>query len=339
MRSLLPLLFAFSLFAKDVGGAVVFVYHRFGDSRYPSTNITKEQFEFQLRYLKENHYNVIPLSKVVRLLQKVKKIPPKTVCLTIDDAYKSVYTNGYPLMKKYGFVATIFVNTAPIDHHSKNYMSWEEMRKMQKEGFEFGNHSKYHPFLLSYLDLPQKQFEKKVFVEIEGAQKRLHAELGKECNENPRLFAYPFGEYTNRIKAYVRKLGYVGVAQNSGVVSEYSDLGGLPRYPMSQKFATQKGFLLKLHTKPMPIHPDNMQDHLVTNNPPKLFLHLEKPLRNVGCFVASGERIKVEREDETTLKLQAKAPLNPPRDHYTCTAKAKDGSWYWYSFLWVFKTK
>lgn len=49
---------------------VVFLYHRFGESEYPSTNIKLEQFEFHLDYLEKNNYNVWPLSKVVKYIKQ-----------------------------------------------------------------------------------------------------------------------------------------------------------------------------------------------------------------------------------------------------------------------------
>ena len=165
--------------------AVVFMYHRFDEAKYPSTNIRLEQFKFQLDYLTKNNYNVIHLSKLVNLIIQKKPIPPKTVCITIDDAYKSVFTKAYPMLKKRGFAFTVFVNTNAINHKSKFYMSWEQMRQMQENGAEFANHSLSHPYLLRHKDETQKSWQDRITSEILKAQIRLQEELGIKTNENP----------------------------------------------------------------------------------------------------------------------------------------------------------
>lgn len=81
-----------------------FVYHRFGDDRYPSTNITLPQFETHLKYLQETDYQTLTLSEALSLMERKNKFP-KAAVLTIDDDFSSVYQNAPPLLKKYGFTA------------------------------------------------------------------------------------------------------------------------------------------------------------------------------------------------------------------------------------------
>ncbi len=319
----------------EQNGAVIFIYHRFGESRYPSTSIKMEQFRFQLEYLKTHHYNVWPLSKIIQTLKEQKPLPPKTVALTIDDAYKSVYTHAYPLLKQYSFPFTVFVNTNPVDNASKNYMSWDEMREMKRNGAEFGNHTVSHPSFLTFLDLDESKMQAKIKRELEYAQKRLQQELAVKT----KMVAYPFGEYTNKIRGFVSSLGYAACTQVGGVLTHSSELAEIPRFPMSQRFATKEGFLTKLQTKALPLAAPPKSDHLVMQNPPKLQLTLQRPLKGIGCYLSSGERIRISKSDAIHLSIQAKEALQPPRDHYTCTAPASKGRWYWYSFLWVFPKK
>src|SRR5690242_14180857 len=76
--------------------AVVFIYHRFGDDRYPSTDTTTEQFQAQLDWLAANGYQVWPLPKIVHYLQQGKDIPDHVVAITVDDAFESFYQHAYP---------------------------------------------------------------------------------------------------------------------------------------------------------------------------------------------------------------------------------------------------
>ena len=334
------------LFAKSVNedksgyssSAVVFAYHRFGNSKYPSTNIKLEQFQYQLDYFEDNNYNVWPLSKIINHIIDKKPIPPKTVALTIDDAYKTVFSGAYPMLKEKNYPFTVFVNTNPIDNKSINYMTWEQMRIMQEHGAEFANHSLSHPFLLPYENESNEVWKKRVKKEILKAQKRLQEEFGSKTNENPKLFSYTFGEYNIPMADIVRELGFVGVAQVSGPVSQDSDLRAISRFAMSQTFATENGFKTKLNTLPLPIKSVSVEEPVIQdNNPPKLRIKLKERITRVGCFLSSGDRLEIDWISKTEFEIVADIKLKAPRDRYTCTAPAKDGKWYWYSHLWIIK--
>ena len=323
---------------EDMSSAVVLMYHRFGDARYPSTNITLEQFEQHLKYLQDNNFTVWPLSKILNYIAEVKNFPKKIVAITMDDAYNTTYTNAYPRLKAKKFPFTVFVNTRAIDTKSKNYISWEHMREMSLNGAEFANHSLTHAYLIREKSETKESWEKRAKGEIEGAQKRLQQELGDSTNTKPKLFSYPFGEYNQEVADLLKELGYIGVTQTSGVVDSNSDLRALPRFPMAEAFGNKKGFILKVNTLPLATESVSPTEPLVTlQNPPILEINFKHHMKNLGCFTANGERINVKWFSQTQVQVQAKEPLDGPRDRYTCTAPAKDGKWYWYSHLWIIK--
>lgn len=337
---LFSLLFESFLFAKsqESESAVVFMYHRFGETKYPSTNIRLEQFEKHLEYLSQNGYQVWPLSKIVSYILEKKRLPQKTVALTIDDAYKSIYTEAFPRLKKLNFPFTVFVNTMPIDNGSKSYMSWEQMREMSEYGAEFANHSISHDYLIPKVGEDKEAWQKRIGREIEIAQKRLQDELGAKTNQNPKLFSYPFGEYTKETAEFIQSLGYVGVTQTSGAIDGDSDTKTLPRFAMSESFADMDGFLLKLNTLPLPIESRSTLEPLIGNeNPPKLTIKLKKEIKNIGCYLSNGDAIPVKWISEREFSVKAENRLKSPRERYTCTAKANDEKWYWYSNLWIIK--
>jgi len=322
--------------STDVSSAVVFMYHRFGDNRYPSTNVTLEQFEKHLQYIEDNGFRVWPLSKIVRYILEKKQLPNKTVALTIDDAYITTYTNAYPLLKARKFPFTVFVNTHAIDVESENYMSWEQMREMALNGAEFANHSLTHAYMLPKKNEAKESWKKRFKSEVIDAQKRLHVELGSSTNKNPKLFSYPFGEYNQEMKEVLKELNYIGVAQMSGAVDFHSDLEALPRFAMAEVFAHMRGFALKINTLPLPVESVIPTESLITlENPPILKLKLKRPMKNLTCFIGSGEKIDMRWISKTELEIQAKTPLKERRGRYTCTAPAKDGRWFWYSHMWI----
>ena len=343
----LKILLLFLLIYGDIVGAdekshkgedpVVFMYHRFGEKTFPSTNIRMEQFEFQMKYLKDNSYTVWPLSKIINALVEHKEIPQKTVALTMDDAYISVYTRAYPILKKYDFPFTVFVNSQPIDRHYKNYMSWDQMKEMASHGAEFADHTYTHAYLLQGKHESKDAWQKRVSDEILIAQKEIQEHLGENTNTAVKMLCYPFGEYSQDVIDLVKSLGYYGVAQTPGPLSEQVDLMQIPRFPMSEKYATKEGFLLKLHTKAFDIGKIIPLEPMVSSqNPPVLTLTFSTPIKNINCYSANGEKIEAKWISENELQVKAKSALKPPRDHYTCTAK-KDGDWYWYSHIWIIK--
>jgi len=171
---------------------------------------------------------------------------------------------------------------------------------------------------------------------VESAQKRLQEELGSTTNKNPKLFSYPFGEYSEKTAELVSSLGYIAFTQASGPIGFESDLRALSRFPMAETYATQKGFLTKLNTLPLPVEISSPFEPLIQkNNPPKLYIKLKYPVKNVGCYLSNGEPLKIEWLSQNEFYTRAKEPLLPPRNRYACTAPSSDNKTFWYSHLWI----
>ena len=97
---ILIIIFADPLFAKE-NSAAVFLYHRFGENKYPSTNTKMSQFKKHIDELTNNNYNVISINEIVDAFVNKKDLPEKTVGITIDDAFLSIYKKrGHYLKKK-----------------------------------------------------------------------------------------------------------------------------------------------------------------------------------------------------------------------------------------------
>ena len=320
--------------------AVVFMYHHFGKDKFPSTNITIKQFQSHLDYLQKYNYNVWPLSKILKYIKNKQVLPENTVALTIDDAYISIFTHAYPMLKKKGFPYTVFVNTSPIGNKSIDYMTWEHMREMQLYGAEFSNHSSTHDYLVPIKNETVEQWKARIQNELENAQDILKKELGSSTNENPKLISYPFGEYTKETAKFIEDLGYIGVTQTSGVLSSSIDLRRVPRFAMSEMFGDMEGFKLKLNTLAFPMKRQEPWNPIVTSNPPKLKIVLDQKIKNIACYTSNGKRIEIKWLSETELEVQAPSPLVNARDRYTCTALDKQtGKYFWYSHLWIVDKK
>jgi len=313
---------------------VTFIYHRFGDDRYPSTNIGTNNFQKQLEYLKTHDFKVISWSEALKELRKPGK-SGRFVVITIDDAFKSFYQNGLPLLKKYGYPATLFINTETIGGDS--YMSWGEIRESMKEGIEIGNHTHSHAF---FLNLPEEERYKKFREEIRRSQKLIGENLDDYV---PDVFAYPYGEFDEKMQKIVREEGMkAAMAQNSGVIDSGTDLYALPRFPMSSYYSDLSAFIEKANMRPLKIQTIYPSTHLMNNlkNPPTLTLEILKDnlqWSSLQCFVQGGKCVLSVSQDEEKVKLEIKGDkaLDRRRTLYTVTVKDSDGSWHWFSHLWI----
>jgi peptidoglycan/xylan/chitin deacetylase (PgdA/CDA1 family) len=97
--------------------AAILMYHRVEPRKnlwFFPYSITVSDFENQLKYLLK-HYTILSLEELVENIYERKPISKKAVTLTFDDGYKDNYLYAYPILKKYGVPATIFLTTGPID--------------------------------------------------------------------------------------------------------------------------------------------------------------------------------------------------------------------------------
>lgn len=330
---LLPVSFA------SAGQANIFVYHRFGEDRYPSTNISIDVFAAQLQLLKEKKHVVLPLQDVVGLILEGRELPERCTVLTVDDAYVSFLTGAMPLLRRYGYPVTLFVSTGTVG--SSGYLTWTQLRSLAGEGVDIGNHTVSHPYLLNRK--PQeddREWRERVRREISEAQETFERELG----EAPRLFAYPYGEYAPEVIEIVRESGFLGaMGQQSGVADSGDDWFVLPRFPMGGSYATLQEFEQKAAMKALPVQVVSPPGPVVEKeNPPTLEVLIDGAgidLSRLRCFVQGqeeGEIIPVSGK-AGRFKVRALHPLTGRRNKYTLTAPGTGtGQWYWFSQLWVF---
>lgn len=314
---------------------VCFVYHRFDDGRYPSTNIQADVFRGHLAYLKQNNFTVWTMGHAIQAIRNGDLIPARTVVLTIDDGYRSFYDNGLPLLEEFGYPATLYLNTENIGYPA--YMNWKDVRDAEQRGIEIGNHSKSHKHFLDIAD-PEERKEA-FFKDLTFAQTALFDSLGY----SPDLFAYPYGEYDNNMKTILQDAGFTSaVAQYSGVLYRGSDLFEIPRFSMVGPYATLKGFIQKSQMKPIEVISKEPENIVMENNPPRMVITLDNnciDAEYLQCFV-NGERNCIvemqEGPDYVKLKIISRDHLRGRRSLYTITAPSKDRKgWCWYSHVWV----
>jgi len=216
--------------ADPLPEVTILIYHRFGESKYPTTNVGVDRFREQMAYLLANNYRVISLADLVKAISGQKPLPPKAVVITIDDGFKSVYRQAWPVLESFRFPFTVFINAKSIDKGFNDYMSWDEIREMADTGVDFQDHSYAHARLADIPDgMNDEQYRNWISSDLVKSSLRLIKELGSK----PRFFAIPYGEYNKQVIEEAKKIGYEAIfTQDPGSVSQYSDLFLLPREPI-----------------------------------------------------------------------------------------------------------
>ncbi len=318
--------------------AVVLMYHRFGEDRYPSTSIRVEQLEAQLELLSEGGYAVVPLSDVIEALTTGTSLPPRAVVITIDDAYRSVYDVAYPMFKASGFPFTVFVASDPVDQRLPDYMTWDQMREMADGGASYANHGASHNSLIERR--PGEDDAARLArgrADIERGRRRLNHELDPLTD----VFAYPYGEYDAAVAAMLRDMGYVAFGQQSGAVGNESDFRALPRFPMAEVFADLSEFRTKVSSLPLPVVTVEPWDPVVTTGRPVIEVTLgevDGRLSQLTCYVSDQGAVKVEwLAPDERFRVGPTEPFGAGRHRVNCTAPRNDGRYLWFSHPWIFQ--
>ena len=311
--------------AADQSAATIIMYHRFGEGDYPSTNVRVEQFESHIRELVSGRYSVLPLEQIIDAFHSGRTLPQRTVAITIDDAYQSIYTVALPRLRQAGLPFTVFVATDPIDAKAANFMSWDQIREIRNDGGTIGHHTASH---LHMADASAERIQK----EISKANERYKAELG----EIPRIFAYPYGEASLAIRSMVVKSGFVAaLGQHSGVAHAKADQFYLPRFPLNENFGSIDRFKLVASTLPLPVFDVTPIDYVLVENPPHFGFSVSSEINSLdrlSCFAfpGVGGPVKLTRLGDRRIEIRMKKAFPAGRARFNCTLPTPNGQWRWF---------
>ena len=116
--------------------------------------------------------------------------------ISFDDDWEGQYTYALPLLKKYGFTATFYIWVVVVG--MKHHMTWDEVKELDAAGMQIGCHTLTHPFL------QRVRSDDALRREIVVSKKRIEEHIGKPVT----TFAYPFGQYNERVVSFVREAGF-----------------------------------------------------------------------------------------------------------------------------------
>ena len=315
---------------NNVNYTSVIMYHRFGEKRYPSTNIRIEQFLEHIDELLKPKYNVIDIKDGLKAIENIKLVRDRSVIITIDDAYSSVFKYAWPILKKYNLPFTLFVSTDVIDNKTPGYMSWEEIRILRDNGVTIGSQTKSHPHMHN---LNQDQ----LIDELSKSNVRFIKEIGSK----PKIFAYPYGEYNLNVVEQVKAHGFkAAFGQHSGIAHQSSGIYELPRFAMNETYGNMERFKLAVNALPMPINDLFPKDPVIIKNPPYYGFTLSpemKPQNKIRCFASNNIKSETKRLGKNRIEIRLKKPFPNGRGRINCTMAARNDRWRWLGRQFIVK--
>jgi len=316
------------LYLEDEG-VLSIMYHRFNESKYPSTNIMMEIFDQHMRLIKNSKFSFFHPNQFVEEFNIPKK--DKKILLTIDDAFTSFYEEAWPYLKMNKIPFILFVSTEAIG--KSGYMNWSQIKEIEKSGLGIiGHHSHSHEYLI---DVSIDEFVN----DIEVANKIFLNNLGYI----PSLFSYPFGEYSKLMKDYVSKNFELSFGQHSGVIDVNKEKFELPRFPINEKYGEIKRFKSIINYFPLEYKSLIPEEKELNNknNPPIFrveFFQDQKNIDNINCYSNEGgkwEKSKINI-NKNVLSINFRESFLPRRGRVNCSLN-DNGKWRWFGVQFIIK--
>jgi peptidoglycan/xylan/chitin deacetylase (PgdA/CDA1 family) len=187
----------------------VLLYHRVdteAESRWRRFCVAPENFADQMRWLAHQGFTTIHLGQLLDHYRHGSPVPARPCVITFDDGYFCNFSRAFPILRRHGFAATIFLACNLIRHHPgapaegrQSFMSWPEILQMQEAGWEFHSHGLDHRPMT---DLTPAELKAEICI----SRQRLSARLGHPVE----FFCYPFAKFNPEVQKAVRACGYRG---------------------------------------------------------------------------------------------------------------------------------
>jgi peptidoglycan/xylan/chitin deacetylase (PgdA/CDA1 family) len=184
-------------------------YHRVATAGRPELapwRVPPDAFEEHLRYLRSAGYRSVTLDQWLSAVRGRGRLPERPVLLTFDDGYQDFEDDAWPLLRRYGFSATVFLVSGRIGGMNDwdgdlggdvPVLTWSSILQLQRQGVVFGSHSVTHPRLTTLS--PEQVAE-------QGRQSR--ALLERRLGRPVQMFAYPYGDLDDDVVRLIGECGY-----------------------------------------------------------------------------------------------------------------------------------
>ncbi len=204
----------------------ILLYHSVSENSSPEFKkwvMHPTMFDAHMRYLHEHQYTPITVTQLAQAIDADTFHSIKQpVVITFDDGFADFYANALPVLRKYGFPATLYIVTGAVGGTSRwladegegerPMMTWDQVAEVDALGIECGSHTHTHPQLDT---LPAKT----AWEEITRSKTELEQHLGHEVPS----FAYPHGYYGRAVREMTQRAGFASACGVKHAMSKIDD--------------------------------------------------------------------------------------------------------------------
>ncbi|MFT9056751.1 MAG: polysaccharide deacetylase family protein [Ethanoligenens sp.] len=185
----------------------VLMYHSISIQAGNNLCIPPALFASEMDWLQANGYTTLSMDELYAHVNAHTALPDKVVVITLDDGYFDNYTNAYPVLKKDGLKATVFMISGKIG--TSNYMVASQLKEMSQNGIDIEDHTVTHGYL-------SKMTYSQQVAELQDSKASLEQITGK-----PVLYvAYPYGDYNANTLRAAQAIGYkLGFLEDGGTAA------------------------------------------------------------------------------------------------------------------------
>ncbi|MFK7839073.1 MAG: polysaccharide deacetylase family protein [Bdellovibrionales bacterium] len=310
--------------------AVILTYYRIGEPQHQRTNISIEQFDEHLNEITNGDYNILPLSKVVTALKNSEPLPPRTIAITFENAYRSAYNHAIKKLIKRDIPFTVFV--ASENTQIPSHLDWKTLNKIAKfKHAEFG----ILPSTYKHIAYLSKQDTTR---SINKSRKRFNDNMGFETN----IFSYPYGETSNTLLEILEEQDFkAAFSLHSGPAHSQTSPLQYPRFTMTGHYADIDRFRMITNTLPLTIR-DVEPDNWMLKEPLKqigftVSKNLEENLNALSCFISNQEKPIIEII-ENRVEIIPREAITDSKTRLNCTMPSHINSdnkeqWHWLGML------
>ena len=220
------------VYPAPAGKIPVLEYHRVSPtidpgSPYPSLVVDPTTFDAQLKALHDNGWRTITAADMGARLAAHAYIPDRTFVITLDDGRDDGYFYAYPILKKYGFVATFYLIIGRTG--TAQNISWDQAAEMANNGMEIATHTSGHTDVLTLnaAGLAAEIGGSKAAIETNLAARGVHVTV--------TTFCYPMGDYSTAAEQYLAAHGFTAAfTEVNGAVRVGMNVEQLPRVRVSR---------------------------------------------------------------------------------------------------------
>ncbi len=304
----------------------VLIYHRVGESQYPTTNVSETKFRAQMTFLKDNGYQILSIDQLLHTMKRKRPMPEKAAVITFDDGYLSVFKVAWPILRQYGFPFTVFIYTKAVNDRYLNFITWDQLREMQKAGADIQDHGYSHHRMADRPD-NMKEVEYRAWIR-EDLSKSVDI-MARELETPPKFFAIPYGEYNRIVIEEAKKQGYQAIfSQDPGSVGLKTDPFLIPREPiLGNEWSTVAHFKKILQRVDLPIIDTTPSLDPLTTDTPQVFgaklLYPERYVQGTLGIYVSELGWQQGRLEGDFLSIRNDAPLKRRLNRVIISGKEK----------------